>query len=96
MTNYSDELSSALQTSSSNLTTALQDLSTVLSNALTDLQSGDVYDAVTGLQQWLLDDPVSVTRPIENAYFEIIQSIVNNLDNVLSPGGSTPTSPQTS
>jgi hypothetical protein len=26
-----------------------------------------------------------VSRPFENAYFEIIQSMVNNLDNVLSP-----------
>jgi len=73
MTEYANELSSAAQTSSSNLTNALQDLSSVLSNAWSDLQSGDVYDAETSIWQALLQDPTSVSRPFENAYFEIIQ-----------------------
>jgi len=85
MTEYANQLSSAAQTSSSNLTNALQDLSSVLSNAWSDLQSGDVYDAETSIWQALLQDPTSVSRPFENAYFEITQSMVNNLDNVLSP-----------
>ena len=85
MTEYANELSSAAQTWSSNLTNTLQDLSSVLSNAWSDLQSGDVYDADTSIWQALLQDPTSVSRPFENAYFEIIQSMVNNLDNVLSP-----------
>ncbi len=87
LTDYANELASAAQTSSSNLTTTLQDLSTVLSNAVTDLQSGDFYDAETSIQQFLITEPESVFRPFESAYFDITQSIVNNLDNVLTPGG---------
>jgi hypothetical protein len=82
---YASELESAAQLSSSNLTTALQDLSSVLSNAMSDLQGGDVYDAETSIWQFLLTEPGSVTRPFESAYFDITQSMVNNLDNLLSP-----------
>jgi hypothetical protein len=89
LTGYASELESAAQLSSSNLTTALQDLSSVLSNSLSDLQAGDVYDAETGIWQFLLTDPGSVTRPFESAYFDISQSMVNNLDNLLSPGYAT-------
>jgi len=86
-TDYANELASAAQLSSSNLTNVLQDLSTVLANATSDLQAGDVYDAETSIWQFLLDEPGSVTRPFESAYFDIAQSMVNNLDNVLTPGG---------
>jgi hypothetical protein len=86
-TDYANELASAAQLSSSNLTNLLQDLSTVLTNATSDLQAGDVYDAETGIWQFLLTDPASLTRPFESAYFDITQSMVNNLDNLLSPGG---------
>jgi hypothetical protein len=88
MTEYASELASAAQTSSSNLTTALQDLSTVLANATSDLQSGDVYDAETVINQYLIEAPESVIRPFEGAYFDITQSMVNNLDNVLSDGNA--------
>jgi len=86
LTNYANELASAAQLSSSNFTNLLQDLSTVLTNATGDLQAGDVYDAETSIWQFLLTDPGTVTRPFESAYFDISQSMVNNLDNLLSPG----------
>ncbi len=86
-TDYAKELASAAQLSSSNLTNVLQDLSTVLTNATGDLQAGDVYDAETGIWSFLLTEPGSVSQPLESAYFDISQSIVNNIDNVLSPGG---------
>jgi len=87
LTDYANELASAAQLSSSNFTNLLQDLSTVLTNATSDLQGGDFYDAETGIWQFLLTDPESLTRPFESAYFDISQSITNNLDNLLSPGG---------
>jgi hypothetical protein len=87
LTGYANELASAAQLSSSNLTNLLQDFSTVLTNATTDLQAGDVYDAETGIWQFLLTDPGTLTRPFESAFFDITQSIVNNIDNVLTPGG---------
>ena len=87
LTNYANELASAAQLSSSNFTNLLQDLSTVLTNATGDLQAGDVYDAETSIWQFLLTDPGTVTRPFESAYFDISQSMVNNLDNLLTPGG---------
>ena len=80
------ELESAAQLSSSNFTNLLQDLSTVLTNATSDLQAGDVYDAETGIWQFLLTDPQTLTRPFESAFFDISHSMVNNLDNLLSPG----------
>jgi hypothetical protein len=87
LTNYANELASAAQLSSSNFTNLLQDLSTVLTNATSDLQAGDVYDAETSIWQFLLTDPGTLTRPFESAYFDISQSMVNNLDNLLTPGG---------
>jgi hypothetical protein len=87
LTNYANELASAAQLSSSNFTNMLQDLSTVLTNATGDLQAGDVYDAETSIWQFLLTDPGTVTRPFESAFFDISQSMVNHLDNLLTPGG---------
>jgi hypothetical protein len=86
LTDYANELASAAQLSSSNFTNLLQDLSTVLTNATGDLQAGDVYDAETSIWQFLLTDPQTLTRPFESAFFDISQSLTNNLDNLLSPG----------
>jgi hypothetical protein len=84
LTDYANELESAAHLSSSNLTNVLEDLSTVLTNATSDLQAGDVFDAQTSIWQFLLEDPASVSRPFEAAYFDISQSIANNLDNLLN------------
>lgn len=86
MTTYANDLATGFQNSSDNLTTDLQDLGPLLTNALSDLQSGDLYDASTSLSNWLLETPLDVSRPVLNAEFEIIQSMVNNFDNLFSPG----------
>jgi hypothetical protein len=87
LTTYANDLATGFQNSSENLTSDLQDLEKVLSISLSDLQSGDLYDASTNLSNWLLETPFDVTRPIVNAESEIIQSMVNNFDNVVNPQG---------
>jgi hypothetical protein len=87
-TTYAEEITTGLQNSSTNLTNALQDLGPLLTNVLSDLQSGDVYDAETSLYQFLLSTPLDVSRPVISAFFEVVQSMVNNLDNVLTANGA--------
>ncbi|MBV8862136.1 MAG: hypothetical protein JO082_12225 [Mycobacterium sp.] len=83
-TEYASWLATGAEQSASNLVTALQDFSHVVSNAITDLSSGDVYDADVLIDEYLNQTPLSLVRPLENAYFEVSQSITNNLDNVLN------------
>jgi hypothetical protein len=83
---YSNELATGFETSGTNLVNALQDLPEVLSKFTSDLTSGDVYAADQIITQFLTEAPLSVLRPLENAFFDVGQSITNNLDNVLSPG----------
>jgi hypothetical protein len=87
MTTYANDLATGFQNSGENLTSDLQDLEKVLTIALSDLQSGDLYDASTSLSNWLLETPFDVSRPVVNAEFDVIQSMLNNLDNVLGLGG---------
>jgi len=87
MSTYANDLATGFQNSGDNLTSDLQDLEKVLTISLSDLQSGDLYDASTNLSNWLLETPFDVTRPVTNAEFDVIQSMVNNLDNVLGLGG---------
>ena len=83
---YSNEFATGFETSGTNLVNALQDLPEVLSKFTSDLTSGDVYAADQVISQFLTEAPLSVLRPLENAFFDVSQSITNNLDNVLRPG----------
>ena len=82
---YANELASAWETSGTNLVNDLQELPKVLSTALSDLTSGDVVGADQTITQYLVEGPLNVLRPLENAFFDVSQSITNNLDNVLAP-----------
>jgi hypothetical protein len=86
LTGYASEITTGFQTSSDNLSNALQELGPLLTTASSDLQSGDVYDALTSLEQFLLGTPLEVSRPVFGALFDVSQSMVNNLDNVLGDG----------
>ncbi len=81
---YASVFATGAEQSATNLANAVQDFSTVVSNASSDLASGDVFDADQLISQYLTQAPLAVIRPLENAYFDVSQSITNNLDNVLS------------
>ena len=81
---YGNELATGAETSATNLVSALQDGPDVLSKALRDLTSGDVYQADQIITQYLTETPLSVSRPLDNAFFDVAQSIANNVENVLS------------
>jgi hypothetical protein len=81
---YSNDLASGWETAGTNLVNDVQDFSTVISKAAGDLASGDFYDAETSISQYLTEAPLNVLRPLDNAFFEVAQSMTNNLDNVLS------------
>jgi hypothetical protein len=82
---YLSDLATAAETSGTNLVNGLQELPTVLSKASADLTSGDFYDAQTLISQYLTELPLNVTRPLDNGFFEVAQSITNNLDNLFEP-----------
>jgi hypothetical protein len=82
---YLSDFATAAERAGTNLVDALQSVPSVLSNASSDLASGDFYDAVTSIAQYLNQTPLDVLRPLDNGFFEIAQSIANNLDNVLAP-----------
>jgi hypothetical protein len=86
---YLSDLATAAERAGTNLVDDLQSLPSVLSNASSDLASGDFYDAVTSITQFLNQTPLDVLRPLDNGLFEIAQSIANNLDNVLAPTAFT-------
>jgi hypothetical protein len=81
---YSNDLASAAETAGTNLVSALQDFPTVISNAMSDLTSGDFFDAQALITQFLTQTPLSVLRPLDNGFFEVAQSMQNNLENLLS------------
>ena len=82
---YSNDLATAAETAGTNLVNALQDFPTVISNAMSDLASGDFFDAETSITQFLTQAPLSVLRPLDNGFFEVAQSMSNNLENLFSP-----------
>jgi hypothetical protein len=82
---YSNDLASAAETAGTNLVNALQDFPTVLSNVMSDLASGDFFDADTAITRFLTQTPLDVLGPLDNGFFEVGQSISNNLQNLLSP-----------
>lgn len=82
---YSNDLASAFETAGTNLVNALQDFPTVISNAMSDLASGDFFDAESSITQFLTQAPLSVLRPLDNGFFEVAQSMSNNLQNLFSP-----------
>jgi len=81
---YSNDLATAAETAGTNLVNALQDFPTVISNAMSDLASGDFFDAETSITQFLTQAPLSVLRPLDNGFFEVAQSMSNNLENLFS------------
>jgi hypothetical protein len=81
---YSNDLASAAETAGTNLVNALQDFPNVISNAMSDLASGDFFDAEQSITQFLTQTPLSVLRPLENGFFEVAQSMSNNLENLFS------------
>jgi hypothetical protein len=81
---YSNDLATAAETAGTNLVNALQDFPTVISNAMSDLASGDFFDAQAIITQFLTQAPLSVLRPLENGFFEVAQSMSNNLENLFS------------
>jgi hypothetical protein len=85
---YASVFATGAEQSGTNLVHALQDFSTVVANAASDVSSGDVFDADQLISQYLTQAPLSVIRPLENAYFDVSQSITNNLDNVLNDTGN--------
>jgi hypothetical protein len=81
---YSNDLATAAETAGTNLVNALQDFPTVISNAMSDLASGDFFDAQASITQFLTQAPLSVLRPLDNGFFEVAQSMSNNLENLFS------------
>ena len=81
---YSNDLATAAETAGTNLVNALQDFPTVISNAMSDLASGDFFDAEASITQFLTQAPLSVLRPLDNGFFEVAQSMSNNLENLFS------------
>jgi hypothetical protein len=81
---YSNDLATAAETAGTNLVNALQDFPTVISNAMSDLASGDFFDAQTSITQFLTQAPLSVLQPLDNGFFEVAQSMSNNLENLFS------------
>jgi hypothetical protein len=81
---YANDLATAAETAGTNLVNALQDFPTVISNAMSDLASGDFFDAEASITQFLTQTPLSVLRPLDNGFFEVAQSMSNNLENLFS------------
>jgi hypothetical protein len=81
---YANDLATAAETAGTNLVNALQDFPTLISNAMSDLASGDFFDAETSITQFLTQTPLSVLRPLDNGFFEVAQSMSNNLENLFS------------
>jgi hypothetical protein len=81
---YGNDLATAAETAGTNLVNALQDFPTVISNAMSDLASGDFFDAESSITQFLTQAPLSVLRPLDNGFFEVAQSMSNNLENLFS------------
>jgi hypothetical protein len=81
---YANDLATAAETAGTNLVNALQDFPALISNAMSDLASGDFFDAETSITQFLTQMPLSVLRPLDNGFFEVAQSISNNLENLFS------------
>ncbi len=82
---YSNDLATAAETAGTNLVTALQDFPDVLSKAMSDLTSGDVFDALTGINQFLTQTPLEVIRPLDDGFFEVEHSISSHLTSLLAP-----------
>jgi hypothetical protein len=51
---------------------------------MSDLASGDFFDAQASITQFLTQAPLSVLRPLDNGFFEVAQSMSNNLENLFS------------
>jgi hypothetical protein len=81
---YTHDLLTAAEGAGTSVLNALHDFPTVISNALSDLASGDVFDAETSIFRFLTQTPLSVVSPLENGFFEVVQSMANHLSNLLA------------
>lgn len=79
---YAQDLTTALQGVGSSLESTLQGLPAVLQTAFTDLASGDVFNAVVGPEQYLLDGFIGAGLPLAEGISPILQGITTNLSNV--------------
>jgi hypothetical protein len=79
---YAQDLTTALQGAGSALQTTLQGLPEVLQTALTNLTSGDVFDAVVGPEQYLINGVIGAGLPLAEGISPILQGITSNLSAV--------------
>jgi hypothetical protein len=79
---YAQDLTTALQGVGNSLETTLQGLPAVLQTAFTDLASGDVFNAVVGPEQYLINGFIGAGLPLAEGISPILQGITSNLSAV--------------
>jgi hypothetical protein len=79
---YAQDLTTALQGAGSALENTLQGLPAVLQTAFTDFTSGDIFNAVVGPEQYLINGVVGAGLPLAEGISPILQGITTNLSNV--------------
>jgi hypothetical protein len=79
---YAQDLTTALQGAGSALESTLQGLPAVLQTAFTDLTTGDIFDAVVGPEQYLINGVIGAGLPLAEGISPILQGITGNLSAV--------------
>ncbi|HZC10852.1 MAG TPA: hypothetical protein VE485_12620, partial [Mycobacterium sp.] len=79
---YAQDLTTALQGVSSALESTFQGLPAVLQTAFTDLTTGDVFDAVVGPEQYLLNGVIGAGLPLAEGISPILAGITGNISAV--------------
>jgi hypothetical protein len=79
---YAQDLTTALQGAGSALENTLQGLPAVLQTAFTDFTSGDIFNAVVGPEQYLINGVIGAGLPLAGGISPILQGITTNLSNV--------------
>ncbi|HZC10571.1 MAG TPA: hypothetical protein VE485_11190, partial [Mycobacterium sp.] len=79
---YAQDLTTALQGAGSALESTFQGLPAVLQTAFTDLTTGDVFDAVVGPEQYLLNGVIGAGLPLAEGISPILAGITSNISAV--------------
>jgi hypothetical protein len=79
---YAQDLTTALQGVGGALENTLQGLPAVLQTAFTDFTSGDIFNAVVGPEQYLINGVIGAGLPLAEGISPILQGITTNLSNV--------------
>jgi hypothetical protein len=79
---YAQDLTTALQGAGSAIENTLQGLPAVLQTAFTDFTSGDIFNAVVGPEQYLINGVIGAGLPLAEGISPILQGITTNLSNV--------------